>query len=609
MTETFFWNPQKTPAEIASALKELSMEFPFSEDTGRWEIIFRKGDSLWTEIGEKQVTVTYDTTASALRGAGMALAGIKVSGERCPFRNFGVMLDSSRNAVMTLECAKSFLRKLALCGYNMAMLYTEDTYLLPDEPHFGMIRGGYSFEEIRELDDTAARLGIQLIGCIQTLGHLRTFLRFVGAAPIRDTEEVLLVEDDTTYELIRKMLSFWSKACRSRIIHIGMDETHGLGRGKYLDRHGWKSSFDLFNRHLQRVCDLCREEKLKPVLWSDMYFRMGSRTANYYDADAVIPQDVKAGIPAEARLVYWDYYHKEEKTYDSMIRAHRNFGREPLVASGLWTWYRLLYDHRYTVECVVPCLKSCRKNQIRDFFFTLWGDDGAYCGFETVFAALIWGADQVYSGNGENAEKMESFSAAIGCKSWKQAVSASEMNYSSPLRDNGVGTLSILLWDDPILGIGWRHLELDNETILAEMESALRKGLAGLTEYCYEKSAGEFLLAKLLLRKKLLAAWKEKDEKALHYIRIVEIPLILEKLTVLTREFRKQWLTHFRPYGMESIQIRLGGQFSRFQELAARLEELEKTPLTAFPELEIRSDHRCSPLREGYRDFAVSGIL
>jgi hypothetical protein len=32
---------------------------------------------------------------------------------------------------MTVAYAKSVLRRLALAGYNMAMLYTEDTYGLP----------------------------------------------------------------------------------------------------------------------------------------------------------------------------------------------------------------------------------------------------------------------------------------------------------------------------------------------------------------------------------------------------------------------------------------------------------------------------------------------
>ncbi len=51
------------------------------------------------------------------------------------------MLDCSRNAVITVVHFKKWLRQLALLGYNMAMLYTEDTYELPGEYYFGHLRG------------------------------------------------------------------------------------------------------------------------------------------------------------------------------------------------------------------------------------------------------------------------------------------------------------------------------------------------------------------------------------------------------------------------------------------------------------------------------------
>ena len=35
------------------------------------------------------------------------------------------------------------------------MLYTEDTYEVDNEPYFGYMRGRYSADELRELDDYA----------------------------------------------------------------------------------------------------------------------------------------------------------------------------------------------------------------------------------------------------------------------------------------------------------------------------------------------------------------------------------------------------------------------------------------------------------------------
>ena len=67
-------------------------------------------------------------------------------------------------------------------GYQEVYLYTEDTYDLPDYPFFGYMRGKYSPEEIRFLDEKSCSLGLELIPCIQTLGHLERFSSLGKAA-------------------------------------------------------------------------------------------------------------------------------------------------------------------------------------------------------------------------------------------------------------------------------------------------------------------------------------------------------------------------------------------------------------------------------------------
>ena len=68
------------------------------------------------------------------------------------FNYFGVMIDCSRNAVMSVEGLKNYLAILKKMGYNCAMLYTEDTYEVDGEPYFGYMRGRYSKEEMKEID-------------------------------------------------------------------------------------------------------------------------------------------------------------------------------------------------------------------------------------------------------------------------------------------------------------------------------------------------------------------------------------------------------------------------------------------------------------------------
>jgi hypothetical protein len=127
--------------------------------------------------------------------------------EHALFETVGTMIDCSRNGVLTVSSIKYTLRKLALFGYNMLQLYTEDTYVLEDEPFFGYLRGGYSQAELREVDDYADALGIEVIPCIQTLGHLGQILQWPRFLSMRDTTEVLLAEWEETYVLLEKMIA------------------------------------------------------------------------------------------------------------------------------------------------------------------------------------------------------------------------------------------------------------------------------------------------------------------------------------------------------------------------------------------------------------------
>ncbi len=602
---TLTWNRRETPAEFVCALETLSGEYPLMEGDDA-NLIFRKGESAGVELAQSVFTVTYNRQSEALRGVGLALAGLDAPANDCAFKSFGVMVDCSRNAVMTVDYAKSLLRRLALMGYNRAMFYTEDTYELEDEPHFGFLRGAYSAAEIRELDDYAYALGIELCGCIQTLGHLEIFLRSEGTVGIRDTNDILLVDEEKTYQLIRKMIRFWHDNCRSRNLHIGMDEAHGLGRGKFLDKHGYQNSFEILNRHLTKVNAICRESGMTPMIWSDMYFRMGSETHDYYDLNTNIPDSVKEGIPHDCSLVYWDYYHLDSGFYDKMIELHRNLGKEPVMGSGLWTWYRLFYDHHQTEVRVLPCIESCRKNKIGDFFFTMWGDDGAYSNFPSVYAGLLWGAELAY-GQAPDEERLEALSRALKLPSYRETLRVSGMNHQLPFRDNGVGTLSVLLWDDPILKRGWRHFRLNDEAVRTEFIQCLKSVLGQITPDTYFHLTGRLLLAKMTSAAELGNAYRQKDLQALRRIRQNSLTELIALYEEFIGEFRKQWRTCYKPNGLETIQIRIGGLCQRYRELILQLEEFEQGTLAEIVGIDVPADARYNPTRERYVDFAVAG--
>ncbi|MBO4630411.1 MAG: family 20 glycosylhydrolase, partial [Lentisphaeria bacterium] len=307
------WNPETTDRNVREILRTLGEEYPLRESKEKINLIFEKNeDPMILRVTKRADSwiVSYGRDSLAARGAAYALSGQECD-EKTPFKTFGILFDCTRGNVITVRHFKHWLRRLALMGYNMAMLYTKDAYQLPGEPYFGYMRGAYSMEEIKEIDAYAKKLRIEMIGSIQVLGHLEPILRWQAYWPVRDTSSAVLIDEPQTYELLEKMIKFWSEALSSRRIHLGMDECQDLGRGRFMNQHGYESQFDLYNRHLGRVCKICDKLKLKPIIWSDMYFRYANPNQVYYDTQAKIPDEVKKAIPKMVQFSYWDYYHRE----------------------------------------------------------------------------------------------------------------------------------------------------------------------------------------------------------------------------------------------------------------------------------------------------------
>jgi hexosaminidase len=570
------WNIKTTPVELHAALRTLAEEYPIREVTGDANMSFRAGATL----------------PSQLRAVGAALAGLPPPGvtreEARPFTTLGIMLDCSRNAVMRVDHLKQWLRRLALLGYNQVMLYTEDTYEIPGEPRFGFQRGGYTQAELRELDGTAAGLGIELVGCIQTLGHLEQILRWSEYRDIVDCGGSLLVGEPKTYQLIGKMLDAIGGALRTRRIHIGMDEAWHMGRGAYLDRHGGRRRFDVFNEHLAAVMNLCRERGLQPMIWSDMYFAMGSPKHDYYDPAGVIPPDVVAAIPKDVQLVYWDYFKTDVAFYRDWIGRHRAMGFEPIMASAIWTWGQLWYNHGETEAKAGACLEACRREGVKELFFCMWGDDGAYCDFDSALAGLAWAAERAYTeGLPDTARLAARFRAICG-------GDYASVHRAGALTDYGSAWL---LWDDPILGIFANEgLPPATNPPWAEMRDHFARLAAELTGLGGDVAAGdlnharllaETLARKMTLRAQLVAAYDARDRAALAVVREAALTLAPD-FDLLAASWREGWMRRNKPQGFEVIQLRLAQQAARHRELALRIEELLSGAVASIPELDDR---------------------
>ena len=597
-TPILSWNPEATPEFLVPLLECLQGEYPLTRLPGCGkELVFSSIDlpgALRVTDSGGRITIEYGSPSAAARGIGCALAG-QYGDSATSFEKMGIMLDCSRNAVMKVAHVKRWLGRLALMGCNVFMLYTEDTYELPGEPYFGYMRGGYSGREIREIDDYARQLGIEVVACIQTLGHMGQMLKWPHYRTIKDTTQVLLAGEEKTYDLIKKMIAFWSEHLGTRRIHVGMDEAHDLGRGRLMDLHGNQSVFDIFDRHLKRVEEICSSHGLKPMIWSDMYFRMGNPTQDYYDRNTVIPDSVKAKVPQSVDLVYWDYCSTDEGFYTEWIQRHRELGHDPIMASGIWTWSRFWYDHFKTSAAVKPCVEACRKARLPQIFFTLWGDGNSYCEFDSAFAGIAYAADLCYGGNGSE-DSLSPWLKAICSSDYSAILVGTGLQVPAPHNNQPISATTIL-WDDPLLGIGWQGF-LDAcpdfwPQVLVKLRDLREKiapfrGNQSEPDFDYLWRICDLMVRKLEFREALVLAYDLKDKDALHRLQEDQIPPLLDALAGLEQAFRRQWLRRNKPFGMETTQIRLGAGSTRYREAALRIQEYCQGQIETIEELEMR---------------------
>ncbi len=509
----------------------------------------------------------------------------------------GLMLDCSRNSVSTVSTVQSVLQYMALLGLNNLLLYTEDTYRIPSYPYFGYQRGAYTAAELREIDDYAHQLGIEVIPCIQTLAHLETFLQWEASAPLRDTSDILLVGDAEVYRLITSMFSRLRQIFRSKRIHIGMDEAHDLGRGKYLDLHGHQPPANLMKAHLARVQALAQEAGYEPIMWSDMYFRMASPTHDYYD-DAPLTDEVKASVAPDVGLVYWDYYHEDPAVYDRMLKRHKELGGgEIWFAGGIWTWNGIKVNHGKAFATTKAGMDICRKQGISHVFATAWGDNGAETNIVEAFIGLQYFADAAWCS--VIPDRQESLRRA-----YELTGADSNAFYAMRLFDEVPGVpldnpdalnpSKYILWCDPLTGLFDAHIvpmaeELaEHYLMLSEYFDEVASEARNQARVFYLQSAqlADCLQRKVRLIEELRPAYLNDDYDTLNRLVKTDIPELIAAITDLQAFTLSIWYLYYKPEGSEVIDSRFGAQIARLRTCQDRLDGYLTNVYDQLPELE-----------------------
>ena len=559
-----------------------------------------EGFSLNVKDGKAELG--YHSKTDFYRGFTIAVDALKkgypISVSQKPsFETCGVMLDVSRGAVPKVERIKELLRRLARMGFNEFLLYTEDTYELKAYPYFGYMRGRYTEEELKEIVSYGEMLGIEIMPCIQTLGHLASALRWPAFDEVRDQPSVLMIDEEKTYQFIETMIQTVRRCYKSNRIHIGMDEAHGVGLGAYYEKYGPQNRFEILTRHLNKVVSICKKYDLEPLMWSDMFFRLGTKNGGYYSLDVHMPENISEMIPDGVSQVYWDYYNNSENMYRTMIREHNKMGCPIVFAGGLWTWSAPSVNLRHTFECSIPALKVCREQGIHHVITTVWRDDGCECDLEQALYGMQYYAE--YNYNPEHAQEKldEMFRICNGFDAELFRLLDID-DFGQPVEflegeviyeDYIANTSKQALYQNPLLGLFDANLaSLPMHSHYAAIAEKLSKIEA--PEELYDLFETHKQLVKVLVSKcdfgiRIKAAYDAGERETLQALS-EEADVLANDIARLKELRMHLWFQNNKPFGYELLNDRLVNAESHVRIAKMRLEAYLSGEVTHLEELE-----------------------
>lgn len=509
------------------------------------------------------------------------------------YLRLGIMLDCSRNAVPKVEALQRVLRRLCRMGYNTVQLYMEDVYEVDGYPYLGHGRGRYTKEELKALDSFAARLGIELVPAIQTLAHLGQSLKWKAMEHFVDIGDILLTDSSDTEALLNAMFSTLRECFSSDRINIGMDEAHMLGLGKHLDQHGYENRTALMLRHFQMVHALAAAHGFRPMMWSDMFFRLATG-GEYYAPECTIDGSVARSIPADTSLIYWDYYSQDGAIYDKMLDRHKQLCKHTIFAGGAWKWSGFAPANQFSMHLADLAHAACIKHNVEEVVVTLWGDNGAECPLDAVLPSLQYWAELCWSGGQKQIAAKENFRLVCGGE-LDDFLLLDEPVFTPDNPAPGrmaVNATKTLLYEDVLTPLFSPALELAAysthlQSCTAALSAAANRNEAWRELFEFYETLCVALKHKVHVQQVLHTAWKKKDKEALRMLCDTELPLLYDATERFADAFRRYWLRMNKAPGLDIFDLRIGGQLERIRTAQRRVNSWLCGEVDTIEELDI----------------------
>jgi len=386
----------------------LSHEFNIPK--GSWKIVKVAGEGTGLEVRDREIalwgddSIAYATILQLVRQCKGYLPEAKIE-EAFSFKFRGYHVDIARGAVPRVETFKKMLRWLFLLKYNYFGIYFEDLFPWRKYPQIGKHRGRLSEDELKEVIEYGAKLGIEVFPSLELSGHMEHILSLPEFSNLsewyRTSEGCLDLSNEKArefaYEMLREVVDFFP----SKYIHIGGDETWALGRGKSLDKDWSFEGPRLYELHHQKMIEIVKNGGKEPILWGDMIagsILMGDMVSKAFGIKWA--ELLESGVWKQTTVANWDYQPLPKQHFKDRIKVFKDRGIQQIASTSLRS-DRYYPSFERAVKNSESFFAAAREEDLLGFLVTEWG-------YECLFSfldPLLLASMEIAEGDGRWQEK------------------------------------------------------------------------------------------------------------------------------------------------------------------------------------------------------------
>ena len=298
------------------------------------------------------------------------------------FRDRGIMLDVSRGKVPTRATLEALVELCSRLRLNVLMLYVEHTFDFRAHPEIGRSASPLDAETILSLDAYAADRGVELVPCLQSLGHMEHVLSLERYASLAESDRLwwLSPSHPGTEKLLRELYDEFLPLFGSSRFNANCDEPFDLGRGLSAKRQPRKKPGTLFADHVGRLEELTQRHDKQLMIWADFAHQHPDQLAR-----------LGKGV------VLLDWWYEAEFDENRIARLRRE-GFEVWACPGTSSWNALFPRIANAQQNVNRWADAGRRHGAKGLLDTDWGDFGHYNALGASFHGYAWSAQQAWSG-------------------------------------------------------------------------------------------------------------------------------------------------------------------------------------------------------------------